>query len=74
MSLLAEKSANVADVDDMRAEEIAEILTGLQSSPKQISPKYFYDDRGSELFDQICRLPEYYPTRTEQQHHGHKSA
>ncbi|MGD2168509.1 MAG: L-histidine N(alpha)-methyltransferase [Gammaproteobacteria bacterium] len=66
MSLLAEKSANSPDFDDMLAEETAEILQGLQASPKRISPKYFYDDRGSALFDEICCLPEYYPTRTEQ--------
>lgn len=40
-------------------------LTGLAASPKRIAPKYFYDERGSELFDQICQTPEYYPTRTE---------
>ena len=34
-------------------------------NPKTLPPKYFYDDRGSELFEQICLLPEYYPTRTE---------
>lgn len=66
MSLLAEKSANTADPDELLAEETDEILAGLRSSPKRISPKYFYDDRGSQLFDQICELPEYYPTRTEQ--------
>jgi dimethylhistidine N-methyltransferase len=66
MSLLAEKSANTTDFDDMLAEETAEILQGLRARPKRISPKYFYDDRGSELFDEICQLPEYYPTRTEQ--------
>jgi dimethylhistidine N-methyltransferase len=33
--------------------------------PRSISPKYFYDGRGSQLFDRICELPEYYPTRTE---------
>ncbi len=38
---------------------------GLRMEPKCISPKYFYDERGSQLFDQICELPEYYPTRTE---------
>lgn len=65
MSLLAEKSANTLPADRMIAEEIAEILDGLQSEEKHISPKYFYDERGSELFDEICRLPEYYPTRTE---------
>lgn len=42
-----------------------EIRIGLQASPKSISPKYFYDEYGSQLFDQITRLPEYYPTRTE---------
>jgi L-histidine N-alpha-methyltransferase len=38
---------------------------GLTSRPKDIPPKWFYDDRGSELFDEITRLPEYYPTRCE---------
>ena len=33
--------------------------------PKELPPKWFYDDRGSELFDEITRLPEYYPTRAE---------
>lgn len=42
-----------------------EILRGLRAHPKQISAKYFYDERGSELFERICGLPEYYPTRTE---------
>ncbi len=37
----------------------------LSQQPKQLSPKYFYDAAGSELFEQITRLPEYYPTRTE---------
>ncbi|PMR77640.1 L-histidine N(alpha)-methyltransferase [Billgrantia endophytica] len=43
-----------------------ELLSGLCSDPKCCSPKFFYDRRGSELFDQICRQPEYYPTRTEE--------
>jgi L-histidine N-alpha-methyltransferase len=38
---------------------------GLTSTPKDIPPKWFYDDRGSQLFDEITRLPEYYPTRAE---------
>jgi len=42
-----------------------EILAGLNSFPKYISPKFFYDRRGSELFEEITRLVEYYPTRTE---------
>jgi dimethylhistidine N-methyltransferase len=46
-------------------DELSEIVTGLSQSPKMISPKYFYDERGSKLFEQICELPEYYLTRTE---------
>lgn len=42
-----------------------EILSGLQQAQKRLPPKYFYDQRGSQLFDQITRLPEYYPTETE---------
>lgn len=44
---------------------LSEITAGLSQSPKMISPKYFYDERGSELFARICELPEYYLTRTE---------
>jgi dimethylhistidine N-methyltransferase len=44
---------------------VADVLNGLQSTPKRLSPTYFYDERGSHLFDQICELPEYYITRTE---------
>ncbi|RNE89350.1 L-histidine N(alpha)-methyltransferase [Marichromatium sp. AB31] len=47
--------------DDLRAE----VLSGLAGSPKRLSPKLFYDARGSQLFDAITELPEYYPTRTE---------
>lgn len=42
-----------------------DIIKGLTQSQKTLPPRYFYDDRGSELFEQICELPEYYPTRTE---------
>lgn len=42
-----------------------DLVTALAARPRSISPKYFYDERGSELFDRICELPEYYPTRTE---------
>lgn len=45
--------------------EISEIVDGLSAVQKQISPKYFYDERGSQLFDEITRLPEYYLTNTE---------
>ncbi len=46
-------------------DELDEIIDGLSRSEKMISPKYFYDERGSQLFDAITRLPEYYPTETE---------
>jgi len=42
-----------------------DVLDGLTRPFKEIPPKHFYDARGSELFEQICELPEYYPTRTE---------
>ncbi len=42
-----------------------EIYTSLNKNTKSISPKFFYDKRGSDLFEKICTLPEYYPTRTE---------
>jgi dimethylhistidine N-methyltransferase len=47
-------------------EQFADDLhAALNRAPKAISPKYFYDEAGSKLFEQICDLPEYYPTRTE---------
>lgn len=42
-----------------------EILAGLATQQKSLPAKYFYDQRGSQLFEEICALPEYYPTRTE---------
>jgi dimethylhistidine N-methyltransferase len=44
---------------------LTDVLAGLSAQPKALPPKYFYDTRGSELFEAICELPEYYPTRTE---------
>ncbi len=50
------------------AEQLArDVRDGLLSSPKVLPPKYFYDARGSDLFDEITRLEEYYPTRAESQ-------
>jgi L-histidine N-alpha-methyltransferase len=43
----------------------ADVRTGLTATPKWLPPKWFYDARGSELFEEITRLPEYYPTRAE---------
>lgn len=47
------------------SDDLKEIHAGLSQQSKSISPKYFYDDAGSKLFDAICELPEYYLTRTE---------
>lgn len=51
-----------------------EILAGLGEAHKRISPKYFYDDTGSALFEEITRQPEYYPTRTERRILGEHAA
>src|SRR5262245_3457317 len=51
--------------DDLRAALRADAERGLRATPKDIPPKWFYDQRGSQLFDDITRLPEYYPTRRE---------
>lgn len=53
------------DLHPAPADMRAEVLEGLGEDPKSIPPKFFYDRRGSELFDAITELPEYYPTRTE---------
>ncbi|WP_434599463.1 L-histidine N(alpha)-methyltransferase [Streptomyces sp. A5-4] len=45
----------------------ADVLHGLTRTPKELQPKWFYDARGSELFEEITRLPEYYPTRAERE-------
>ncbi|MFJ4708832.1 L-histidine N(alpha)-methyltransferase [Streptomyces anulatus] len=45
----------------------ADVLSGLTRHPKSLPPKWFYDARGSELFEEITRLPEYYPTRAERE-------
>jgi L-histidine Nalpha-methyltransferase len=49
----------------LRAALEEDVRTGLTATPKILPPKYFYDARGSELFEEITRLPEYYPTRRE---------
>src|SRR6195256_11046 len=42
-----------------------DVIGGLTARPKRLSPKYFYDETGSRLFEEITALPEYYPTRSE---------
>src|SRR5262245_3618684 len=51
--------------EDHAAQLAADVRRGLTATPKWLPPKYFYDDRGSRLFEAICELPEYYLTRTE---------
>lgn len=53
------------DLQPPATDMLAEVLQGLQSKPRSLSPKFFYDRRGSELFEAITETPEYYPTRTE---------
>lgn len=51
--------------EELRSALERDARDGLTASPKVLPPKYFYDDRGSVLFEEITRLPEYYPTRAE---------
>ncbi|MFD3652763.1 L-histidine N(alpha)-methyltransferase [Streptomyces sp. NPDC058620] len=54
-------------VDATDAALRADVLSGLNRQPKTLPPKWFYDAHGSELFEEITRLPEYYPTRAERE-------
>src|SRR6202167_5686427 len=51
--------------EDVRNQMVTDALKGLQGEEKSIPPVWFYDQRGSRLFEEITQLPEYYPTRTE---------
>lgn len=55
----------LTDLEPTPADFRSEFLAGLQRRPRLLPCKFFYDERGSRLFDRICELPEYYPTRTE---------
>lgn len=65
MSVCRQQRSGCQDDQGTNAQEIDEIIAGLLQPEKMIAPKYFYDERGSQLFDDITRLPEYYPTETE---------
>jgi len=58
------RTATLVSVD-AEAAALDELRAALQRTPREVPCKYLYDDRGSALFEQITRLPEYYPTRTE---------
>jgi len=53
------------DLDDIESEFAQAVIEGLSKAQKSLPCRYFYDARGSALFEEITRLPEYYPTRTE---------
>ena len=55
----------VLDLEPVNADFLAEVISGLSSSPRTLPCKFFYDERGADLFQKICELPEYYITRTE---------
>jgi dimethylhistidine N-methyltransferase len=57
----------VLDLEPGKSDFLSEVVDGLSSRPRSLPCKYFYDATGAELFQKICELPEYYPTRTELQ-------
>ena len=63
--LQIERLHNISAVSEDETNFGSDVIQGLSQAPKTLPPKYFYDDRGSQLFEKICELPEYYPTRTE---------
>ena len=65
MSMLARTARARPKTSNLDSEFARDVIAGLSARPKWLWAKYFYDDRGSELFEQITALPEYYPTRTE---------
>src|SRR5467141_1896157 len=65
MNVHAAALAKTHRFDEQTSAFASDVIDGLSQHPKRLSPKYFYDATGSELFEQITRLPEYYPTRTE---------
>lgn len=56
---------NLIDLESDTGTLLEESIAGLKAEPRQLPCKYFYDAEGARLFEQICELPEYYPTRTE---------
>lgn len=61
----AEPLVRLLDLQPASGIDVSAVLAGLRQPQKQVEPKYFYDETGSQLFEQICQQPEYYPTRTE---------
>ena len=65
MNVHAPALAEALPFDEQTSAFAGDVIGNLSQHPKRLSPKYFYDAAGSELFEQITVLPEYYPTRTE---------
>ena len=65
MTALARIARPIEPRDEATAAFAADVIEGLKANPKRLSPKYFYDETGSRLFERITMQPEYYPTRTE---------
>jgi dimethylhistidine N-methyltransferase len=65
MNIVMTKPRGAPAVTDAQRAFCDDVLAGLQAHPKRVPPKYFYDETGSELFQRITALPEYYLTRTE---------
>src|SRR5437588_8665183 len=65
MNVHAAALAQAYQFDEQTSAFAGDVIGDLSQFPKRLSPKYFYDATGSELFEQITVLPEYYPTRTE---------
>jgi dimethylhistidine N-methyltransferase len=65
MNVHAAALAKAHRFDEQTTAFAGDVIDNLSQHPKRLSPKYFYDATGSELFEQITLLPEYYPTRTE---------
>lgn len=65
-AIVARVQAALTDLDPSQDDILGDALAGLARVPKRLSSKYFYDARGSQLFEEITRQPEYYPTRVEQ--------
>jgi dimethylhistidine N-methyltransferase len=61
----APSAVHVLDLEPVSADFLAEVMEGLSHSPRSLPCKFFYDERGAELFQKISELPEYYVTRTE---------
>lgn len=65
MNPLDREGLKMLDCEPKQDDFAEQVLQGMSRTPKSIPSKFFYDEKGSHLFDAICELPEYYPTRTE---------